>query len=159
MKVKPVPDPPGSLDAARDVCAALPLVPQAESDCCGRLVDRAGVESRDAARDWLPFLAALGLATESDRGYARPPEEPDRESVAESFREDVYLARETLGALGEDPRSVADVFERTEDRVPRWERNRNPDWETAWRDRTRRLLEWAVLLGLAERVNERYVEG
>lgn len=73
MKVKVVPRPPESLDDVAGVRDALPRVPRSEHDCCARLADRVEwIDDRDAAREWLAFLAAVGLATRTGEGsYVR----------------------------------------------------------------------------------------
>lgn len=140
------------------VRAALPLVPGAVEDCCARVVARTAVPSRDEARRWLTFLRALGLATETDAGFARTRENKDREALAGAFRERVFGAREVLDALAaaEEPLDEAAVFERVEAQVPAWERARHDDWQRRWRERVARLLAWADLLGLATRTAEGY---
>ncbi|PSQ34664.1 hypothetical protein BRD11_03500, partial [Halobacteriales archaeon SW_12_69_24] len=57
----------------------------------------------------------------------------------------------------DDPLGAGEVFERVSDRVPQWERHRHEDVADVWRQRVRRLLEWAVVLGLAERAEDGYV--
>jgi len=158
MQFKVVPDPPDSLDFVADARRAVPLVPGSEADCCARLMDRTGLSARDAAREWLTFLRALGLVEVGDRGFARTRGDSDREALADAFRERVYAAEDVLAALraADEPLHAAVVFERVRDRVPQWERNRYADWEDVWTERVRRILDWAVLLGLAERTDEGY---
>jgi hypothetical protein len=148
MRYKPVPE-PRSLEAVEEIRAALPLVPESTDDCCARLQERSAVTDRDSAREWLPFLVALGFAGEREGSYYRQRSGPDREEMAENFRERVYGVRETLEAIGaSDGTTVTEALETTTGVVPQWERNRKPDWETAWRERTERVLEWGVILGL-----------
>lgn len=158
MRYKIVPEPRGVdlLLSARD---AVPLVPGSVEDCCTRIRDRTGIESRDAAREWLTFCQALGLVEETDRGYRRIRGEPDRDVLGQAFRDHVFGAEEVLQALGtEEPRDVRAVFARVRGTVPRWERDRYPDWEDEWHDRIRRLLEWGVAFGRVEYVDgERYI--
>lgn len=156
MQRKPVPPAPDSLDAAAAVRETLPLVPQPEDDCCRRVTARTDVDDRGTASAWLVFLAALGLATESEGTYARTTGDRDRAALAAAFRSNVFLARETVGALGDDFRSADDVFEAVSDRVPRWERSKRENWEAFWTERVRRRLDWAVLLGLAVRDGDGY---
>lgn len=158
MQFKVVPDPPDSLDFLADARRAVPLVPGSEADCCARLMDRTGLAARDAAREWLTFLRALGLVEVGDRGFGRTRSDPDREALADAFRERVYAAEDVLAALraADEPLHAAAVFERVRDRVPQWERNRHADWEDVWTERVRRILDWAVLFGLAERTDEGY---
>lgn len=154
MRHKPVPPAPDSLDALWAVYAAVPADPRAESDCCARVVARTAVEDRGDASDWLTFLRALSLARETDEGFKRVDDTPNREALARQFRDSVYGAREVLDTLGEDARNAESVF-RAFNAVPRWERE-TTDWEDVWHKRVRRLLEWAVLFGLAESVAEGY---
>lgn len=159
MRHKPVPEPPASLDAVETVRAALPRTPRPESDCCARVVDRTDVADRDDAATWLTFLRALGLANEVDGKFVRTDDAVAPGPLADAFEANVYAAREVLDALADADRPLdADaVFERVESVVPRWERERNPDWEATWRERVARLLGWASLLGLVERRQTGYV--
>lgn len=156
MQRKPVPPAPDSLDRVREVRDAAPLVPESEDDCCRRLVERAAVHDRGEASAWLVFLAALGAVEETDLGYARVRADLDRDALAAGFRENVFLVPEVLGALGDDPQTADAVFEAVRERVPRWERTKRQDWEGFWTERAERRLDWAVLLGLAERVDGGY---
>lgn len=158
MRFKAVPDPPGFLSFVAEARAAVPLVPGSEVDCCDRLLARTDLQARDDAREWLTFLRALGLVEKSARGFHRTRNECDRTVLASTFRERVYLAEDTLAVLDEaaDPLDADAVFERLQDRVPRWERDRHADWEQVWRERVRRILDWAVLLGLAAREESGY---
>lgn len=156
MRFKRVPAPPadrGTLDRAR---RAVPLVPDPEADCCARLRARLALPDRDAGRAWLTFLRALGLVRRVEAGYRRVRPAPDDADLRAAFRDRVYGAREALDALGTDPVDAAAVFARLRETVPAWERDRDPEWEATWRERTRRLLDWAVLLDLAERTGDGY---
>ncbi|GAA0645497.1 hypothetical protein [Salarchaeum japonicum] len=154
MRRKPVPPASDSLDGLWAVHAAVPDDPRTESDCCARVVARTGVEERGDASDWLTFLRALALARETSEGFERVDDHPDTGALAARFRERVYGAREVLDLLCETPRSADAVFA-TFDAVPRWERETD-GWEAEWRERVHRLLEWAVLLGLAEKTTGGY---
>lgn len=158
MRYKVAPDPLEGrvLDEARD---ALPLVPGSVDDCCTRIRDRTPVPSRDAAREWLTFLQALGLATETSRGYHRVREDRDTEARAEAFVENVFPVREMLSGLEQspDPMRAGEVFQAVRDDIPRWERERYADWEHEWRKQVERLLGWAVALELVESGDEGYV--
>jgi hypothetical protein len=160
MQRKPVPPAPDSLDALDAVRAAVPLVPQPEDDCCQRVVATTDVSDRGTASAWLVFLAALGLTKESDGSYARTATESDWEAAANpgalaaAFESNVFLAAETVDALGDDPQSPADVFEQVRERVPRWERAKRDDWVSVWTERVERRLDWAVLFGLADRTDD-----
>ena len=73
----------------------------------------------------------------------------------------MYLANEALSVLSaaDGPVEVEAAYERLDDRVPRWEQLRRTDADGVWRERVRRVLEWAVLLRLAERAEDGYVAG
>jgi len=152
---------------------ALPAVPRGEADCCAILLDAGDLPARDDARAYLTFLRALGLVAVEDDRYYRVRPAGDDATVARNFRERVLAADAVLDALppaggaetedrngdggdgnGTDaaPDTPDAVFRAVRDRVPRWERHRHEDWEAEWRDRTAALLDWAVELGIAERV-------
>ncbi|MCD2204717.1 hypothetical protein [Halobacterium sp. KA-6] len=156
MQRKPVPPAPASLARVREVRDAVPLVPEPEDDCCRRLVERADVHDRGEASAWLVFLSALGAVEETDLGYARVRDDIDHDALAANFREHVFLAPEVLDALGDDPQPPDEIFEAVRERVPRWERTKRQDWEGFWTERVERRLDWAVLLGLAERTDGEY---
>lgn len=132
----------------REAAGTLPLVPGSVEDCCSRIRDGTAVTSRDEAREYLTFLQALGLVAETDRGFHRVRDAPDDEELTEAFRERVFGAREVLGALSDEPRTVEESFDALRDEIPRWERDRYEDWESEWRERTERLLGWAETFGL-----------
>ncbi|WP_338741279.1 hypothetical protein [Haloplanus salilacus] len=154
MKFKPVPPAPAEFAVVDRAQGAVPLVPDTEADCCARLVARLDLPSRDAARTWLTFLRALGLAEETDSGYRRTDREPTVEGCREALLDRVFAADSLRDALrsADDPLTVDEAFETVRDRVPVWERHRNPSWADAWRERVSRLLGWFVLLGVADRV-------
>lgn len=158
MQFKVVPEAPESLEFVGQAQRAVPLVPGSEADCCARLLDRTGLDARDAAREWLTFLRALGLVAVGDHGFSRTDRDPCRALLADAFRERIFAVEAVLAVLGEadDPLDGPEVFARVRDRVPPWERNRHTDWATVWTERVRRILEWAVLLGLAERSDGGY---
>lgn len=155
MRTKAVPG-PVSMDALVDAQRAVPLVPEPTDDCCGHLQARGPATTRDSARDWIAFLAALDLLAEGERGYQRYRVDPTDEPLAERFRERVYGVKEAIAVLEEGATTVEGIFEATRSMVPTWERNRHPDWEATWRDRTERLLAWAVLFGLCSREGDRF---
>lgn len=157
MRVKPIPAPPGDLDAVRAAQRAVPLVPGSEADCCGLLADRLDLGSRDAARTWLTFLRGLGLVAEEQHGFRRRRVEVDRGRLADGLQEGVFGVRELLDVLGAEPTAADEVFEAVEDAVPRWERAKERHWRETWRTRVGHLLDWLVLAGLAERVEGGYV--
>lgn len=72
MRLKPVPEPPDSLDDLRAFQRAVPLVPGSTDDCCARLRERRGLSDRQTANDWLAFLRALGLARETSEDSSGP---------------------------------------------------------------------------------------
>lgn len=159
MQFKLVPEPPENLDFVADAQRAVPLVPGSEDDCCARLLDRTDLPSRDAARTWLTFLRALGLAEEKSSGFARVRRDPEPEFLRERFRGNVFGVPALLEILSEaeGPLSADEAFEVFRDEVPTWEHHKNPNsWEEIWGERVEYLLDWAVLLGLAEEVDGKY---
>ncbi|WP_255167567.1 hypothetical protein [Natrononativus amylolyticus] len=159
MQFKLVPEPPAALAFVGEVQAAVPLVPGDEDDCCARIIRRTDVGPRDEARTWLTFLRALELATEGPSGFTRTRREPDPERLRRAFRERVYGAETVLEILADadDPLAAGTVFERFESEIPHYERRKyGARLEEVWSERVRRLLGWAVLLDLAERVDGRY---
>lgn len=157
MRVKLVPPPPDDVEALARAQRAVPLVPGTEADCCARIQERLGLESRDVARTWLTFLRGLGLVREGQRGFVRTRWKPTRGALANGLEDGILGVRELLGALGTEPMTADEAFEAVEARVPRWERERDHDWRSTWRTRVGYLLEWLVLAGLAERVGDGYV--
>ena len=152
MRFKPVPTPPerSSLEDAR---RAVPLVPASEPDCKRRLRERLDIDETEA-RAWLAFLRALGLVERTARGYRRTRREATAETLGGPFRRRVYAVEEAIAALSraDRPLTAAEIAERIRSCEPTWERRRRVDHERSWRDRTGRLLEWAVQLGLIERI-------
>jgi hypothetical protein len=165
VRYKEVPPPSGDggdgdtpVATVRRAQRAIPLVPDPTADCCARVRDRLDLPDRETGREWVTFLRALGLANEVADGYRRERAEPTVEELRTAFLERVYGAREVLDALDDaEPRDTAAVFERVVEAVPAWERNRDRDWTARWETHTRRLLEWAVRFGLAERRDGGYV--
>ncbi|MFC7082494.1 hypothetical protein [Halorussus caseinilyticus] len=160
MQFKLVPEPPADLDFVADAQRAVPLVPGSEDDCCARMLDRTDLTSRDAARTWLTFLRALGLAEEGPSGFTRTREDPTPEFLRERFRENVFGVPAVLEILetAEGSLSAEEVFAAFESEVPTWEHHKNPNsWEEIWGERVGYLLEWGVLLGLVERTDGEYV--
>jgi hypothetical protein len=138
----------------RAVAGAVPLVPGPEADCCTRIRDRTDVPTRDEATEWLTFCRALGLVREADSGYHRVRDEPGPAALADEFRERVFGAREALAGVAGGG-TVDDAFAAVRTAIPEWERARHDDWKATWRERTRRLLGWAVEFGIARRVDDR----
>ncbi|WP_254535353.1 hypothetical protein [Halomarina litorea] len=151
FKVVPEPRPLSFLGRAR---LAMPLVPGSEDDCCARLVADTDLASRDAAREWITFMQALGLVAETDGQYYQTGEAPEDVDLARAFRERVHPVEAVLTVLdgADDPLDAEAVFDRVVEEVPQWERSRRTDWTDVWRERVERVLEWAVTFGLAERV-------
>lgn len=159
MRLKPLPPAPDGLEAAAAAQRAVPLVPGSENDCCARLMRRRGFGSRDVARTWLTFLRALELAEETGSGFKRTDREPTPENVRESFLERVFGASEALETLhaADEPLPPENAFDRLRETVPGWERHKQRGWEEEWEERVGDLLDWLVLLGLAERTDGGYV--
>jgi hypothetical protein len=159
MRLKPLPEPPASLDEVSAAQRAVPLVPGSENDCCARLMRRREFPSRDEARTWLTFLRALELAEETDSGFKRTDRKPTRENVRESFVERVFGAAEALTALQnrKEPLPADDAYAALRPMVPGWERHKQRNWEDVWAARVGDLLEWLVLLELATRTDSGYV--
>lgn len=156
MRFKVVPEPRdvAFLESAQ---RAVPLVPGTVEDCCIRMVDRTAAPSRDAAREYLTFLEALELVEETDRGYRRLRVDVGDADLGEAFERRVFGAAEVLDALTENGEStVEEAFDALREHVPRYERDRHPDWEAEWRERTRRLLAWAETFGLVTREGDVY---
>ncbi|WP_132059735.1 helix-turn-helix domain-containing protein [Halorussus amylolyticus] len=159
MRFKLVPEPPETLDFVADAQRAVPLVPGSEDDCCARLLSRTDLPSRDAARTWLTFLRALGLAEEGPSGFSRIRRDPDPEYLRERFRDHVFGAPAVLSTLADAdrPLSADEVFEQFRDEVPTWEHHKNPNsWQEIWGERVGHVLDWCVLLGLAEKSEDGY---
>ena len=159
MKFKLVPPAPDSLDFVRQAQQAVPLVPGSEDDCCARLMRRTDLPARDDARTWLTFLRALELAAETDSGFKRLSREPTPDHLRDAFPRRVFGAEELLATLraADRPITTAEAFARLRERVPQWEHYKNPtEWEDIWRERTDDLLDWLVLLDVAEETEEGY---
>ena len=146
-RTKAVPE-PVSMDALESARQAVPLVPKSTDDCCGRVQQRGPADTRESAQDWLAFLDALDLVAETSRGYERGSVGLTETPLGQRFRENVYGVAEVIDALEDGPLTPVVVFERTRSIVPTWERNRHADWEAVWRERTQRVLQWAVVFGL-----------
>lgn len=158
MKFKVLPEPAPSVDRIAEIQQAVPLVPDGETSCCVRVMERAGVPSQDRAKEWLTFLRALELVEETDGKYRRLSREPDPETLRAAFLDRVYLAESVITTLAasEDPLDTDAVFERLRERLPQWERLRHTDPDAVWRERIRRILEWACTFRLAERTDGAY---
>lgn len=146
------------VDFLYDAAAALPLVPGSVEDCCTRLRDRTDLPSRDAAREVLTFLEALGLVDETDRGHHRVRDQPDRAALREAFEDRIFGVEEVLASLAaaDRPMTATETFDAVRDIVPRWERSRHADWEATWVERVGRLLEWAAAFDLVRETQGGY---
>jgi len=154
MRYKVVP-PVRSIEFLREAAGTLPLVPGSVEDCCSRVRDGTEVVSRDEAREYLTFMQALGLISETDRGFHRVRKTPDDDTLAAAFRECVFGTAEVLAAVADEPQTAEAVFAVLGEEIPQWERDRYEDWETQWRERTERLLGWAITFGLVRVERER----
>ncbi|ELY95223.1 hypothetical protein C483_01199 [Natrialba hulunbeirensis JCM 10989] len=157
LTFKPIPEPPhDSEDALESIATVRATLPATEAeaadtpDCCVRVLDRtdgvdgAQIQERDDAATWLTFLRALELAVDGAEGYRRTEQELELAAIQTAFRERVHGAQTVLDVLGaaDGPLSAATVTERVD------AASRRP----VQRERVGRVLEWAVLLELAERV-------
>ncbi|WP_207589505.1 hypothetical protein [Halomontanus rarus] len=159
MQFKLVPAAPDDLEYVETVQRAVPLVPGSEDDCCARIMRRTEIAPRDEARTWLTFLRALELAEEGPSGFTRTRRDPDPEHLRIAFRDRLYGVDRILEILAQadDPLSSEAVYDRFKDDVPTYEQYRwSERLEAVWSERLDRLLEWAVLLDLAERVDDGY---
>lgn len=156
MRYKVAP-PARSLDFLRTARNAVPLVPDDEADCCGAIQRATDVSDREQARAYLTFLQALGLVAESARGYHRTRGRLDRDELATAFSEQVFLVTELLDAVEAGADSPAAAFGAVRGEIPRWERERDPEWEQNWRRRVDNLLGWAVVVGSLTSENDRFV--
>lgn len=160
MQFKPVPEPPETLETLASVRAALPADADPAVDCCARVIERTAVDDRDAAANWVTFLRALELAAAEPDGYRRATVEGslDAECLADAFRERVAGVDVALRALDPDePRSAGTVADLAADATPGPDRSRGGDRRpTVSTDRVERLLEWAALFALVERVDGAY---
>ncbi|MFT4883609.1 MAG: hypothetical protein ACI8U4_001118 [Natronomonas sp.] len=159
MKFKVLPEPVASVETVAEMQAAVPLVPDEETSCCARVIQRTDVESQDRAKEWLTFLRALRLVEEDDGKYHRLQRDAVPEDLREAFLDRIYLAEDVVDLLdaADDPLDADSVFERLTDRLPQWEQLRHTDPEAVWRERIYRILEWAVVFNLVERADGGYV--
>ncbi|WP_408957513.1 hypothetical protein [Natrinema sp. 74] len=159
MRFKPVPEPPDDLAFVDTVRRSVPETAGTVDDCCAHLLAETALETRDEAATWLTFLRALELAAEEPAGYRRRGPAPDegagtplkRDRLRRTFRERVDGAAAVLATLEDAERPltaarVADALHETQSDGERRARRTRVE-----EDRIERLLEWAVLLGLAER--------
>lgn len=142
--------PPVDGPSPQEVARALPTDPTRTDDCCGWLLDRGAVADRERAREWLPFLAALGLAAETDEGYHRVEAEPAAPELRRAFVERIYGADDLVAAFdADDVRPEGELADAIESRLPEDRANRagtDVDRSTY----VLRLIEWADRLDLLE---------
>jgi hypothetical protein len=151
MRYRLVP-PPGDRSAITAVADAVPRDSSAVDHCCAHVVTETFVDTRDAASEWLVFLAALGLLAEDDAGYYRTEQPCRQDFLAESFVSNVYGVREVLDALADtpEPLTTVEVCERVRASYP--EQNRGElDGASSWEQYTDRILGWAVVFELVAR--------
>ncbi|QLK27078.1 hypothetical protein HYG81_05580 [Natrinema zhouii] len=172
MRFKPVPEPPADPEVLATVQRALPATAGDVDDCCQRLIDETPLETRDEAATWLTFLRALELATEEPAGFRRrdpdssgeiDPDTPpalELDRLRRAFRERVDGADAVISVLEQvdGPLTAGEIATAIrEERQRSGERGRRPSRvEEAQRERTERLLEWAVLLELATKTGGGY---
>ncbi|MFC4249486.1 hypothetical protein ACFOZ7_21565 [Natribaculum luteum] len=159
MQFKLVPEAPEDLESVAAVQQAVPLIPANEDDCCARIMRRTEIAPRDEARTWLTFLRALGLAEEGSSGFTRTQRDPDPEDLRRTVREQIYGVEDVLETLeaADGPLAADEVYERFREKIPQYEQYRYGDRvDEIWRERVERILEWAVVLDLAERSESGY---
>jgi hypothetical protein len=93
-------------------------------------------------------MQALGLVAKRQRGYHRTREDLSPAELGPAFRERVFLVSKLLDAVESGHGTPDAAFEAVEDAIPRWERERDTDWERRWREAVAELLGWAALFGL-----------
>lgn len=142
MRFKPVPEPPAELEGVTPIRAAVPETPDEDIDCCARLIDRTRVSERNEAAKWLTFLRALELATDESAGFAQTSMDIDPVRIRTAFLDRVVGAETVLETLeaADRPLEAHEVSTQVRSR----ERVENP------LERIERILEWAVVLELAE---------
>ncbi|WP_253738566.1 hypothetical protein [Halohasta salina] len=156
MRFKWVVEPPATLDAVADAQRAIPLVPASEADCHRRLVDRTHIDDREEASQWLTFLRALRLVDRTPGGYRRERVDLTTDELVDRLCDGIYGAREIHSVLtdADDPLSVEDLDGVVD--LPTWERHHHTDPGKVRQRRLRRLAEWCVLCGVAERTDAGY---
>lgn len=158
MRFKWVPEPPETLDDLGAVHRAVPLVPTSESDCQHRLVDRtAHIGDRESASEWLTFLRALGVVEQVSRGYRRRRLELTTDELFRRLQDGIYGARELYDVLAAASHHLAveTMLDRGAD-LPTWERHHQVNHQEVHRRRGRRLADWFVLCGIAEKTAAGY---
>jgi len=157
MRFKWVPEPPETVDEVASIHRAIPLVPASESTCLQRLRNRGTpLDTRDDATTWLTFLRALDAVDRTPSGYRRRRVDLTAD-LPNRLINGVYGARELyeLLAAADGPLSVKTLVERAVE-LPTWEHYHQTDPQRVRHRRQRRLIEWFVLCGLAERTATGY---
>ncbi|MFP8954410.1 hypothetical protein ACLI4Z_15795 [Natrialbaceae archaeon A-arb3/5] len=159
MRFKPVPEPPTDLETVADIQAAVPStagpVDEARSeegvDCCARVIRETSVGNRNDAGTWLTFLRALELVRVVDGEYGRTERPVDPAVLRPAFRERVHGVDRVLDVLEESevPLGTAAVVDRVGSNDG--DGRRRPSAGVDPEERIERVLEWAVLFGIAER--------
>jgi len=131
----------------RRVWEAVPVSPEETDDCCQRLCDRVGVETRNRASEWLVFLTALDCVYDDGEGYYRDRTESDAGRLSDAFSRRVFGVDDTLSVL-----QSADAWLTTGEvvsRLPTTTRRRieRTNKKKAYAGR---LLGWGVVFGLFE---------
>ncbi|AGB30780.1 hypothetical protein C488_03560 [Natrinema pellirubrum DSM 15624] len=182
MRFKPVPEPPADVETLETVYRALPTRVDDIDDCCAHLVEETPIEDREKAATWLTFLRALELAVEESGSFRRLETDSsggaadlaalDRDRLGRAFRARVDGADAVCAALeaavergstspgsqirqdADEALTVSEVIDTLgDDRAAEGRRSRRNRVDP---ERVERLLEWAVLLGLAERADDGY---
>ena len=157
MRFKWVPEPPETVDEVASIHRAIPLVPASESTCLQRLRSRGTpLDTRDDATTWLTFLRALDAVDRTPSGYRRRRVDLTAD-LPNRLINGVYGARELyeLLAAADEPLSVDALLERTVE-LPTWEQHHQTDPQRVHRRRQRRLADWLVLSGTAEKTATGY---
>lgn len=151
VRFKLVPE-PATVGKLREVHQSVPADPEAVDDCCAHLVDTAGVQTREAAEEWLLFLRGLGLVAETDGRYYRL-DWRERHGLADSFEKNIVDAEPLIQAIDADgPLSREELREVVRDENTSLPENRPLTQDT----RIDRLLDWGISLGILQEIAEGY---
>lgn len=153
--------PAGTLDDIVRVLRAVPRDPAETDDCCARICERTGVETREHASSWLVFLTALCCVNDDGNGYYRlhgpdVPVDDTGDSLAVDRLGDRFESRmlgvqpvlETLRSA-ESPLTSEEISDRLDVGTRRRIRRADP----AYLDR---MLAWAVVFDHVATVDGRY---
>ena len=154
MQFKPLPVPPDTLDRLERIRRSLPREAAPEVDCCSRVIEQTDVGERDVAGEWIVFLRALDLASNDAEGYRRTETRIDPHRLGTAFRERIVDVDAVLAEL-----ESADVPVDADTLRARVNRSTTTGERTGFDsrddpDRVRRILEWAELFDLIERVDD-----